>query len=181
MQPPAAGGDWRRFYYAPDARADGMILGCLLAVACKANLVRAGRAWIVVGVRIFSRKGIEKDDRAKQIEQDELDLMEKNLQDEIRILHEETKKRLVQLLNGRTLRSDLFDQDGRERVLRKGQQLTPEAMADLQGIVASSFTVSADGITYTFKVRPGATFSNGTPVTAKSFDYSYRRAAAAGP
>ena len=60
---------------------------------------------IVVGVRIFSRKGIEKDDRAKQIEQDELDLMEKNLQDEIRILHEETKKRLVQLLNGRTLRT----------------------------------------------------------------------------
>ena len=78
---------------------------------------------IVVGVRIFSRKGIEKDDRAKQIEQDELDLMEKNLQDEIRILHEETKKRLVQLLNGRTLRSDLFDDDGRERVLRKGARL----------------------------------------------------------
>ena len=47
---------------------------------------------IVVGVRIFSRKGIEKDDRAKQIEQDELDLMEKNLQDEIRILHEETQE-----------------------------------------------------------------------------------------
>ena len=79
---------------------------------------------IVVGVRIFSRKGIEKDDRAKQIEQDELDLMEKNLQDEIRILHEETKKRLVQLLNGRTLRTDLFDADGRERVLRKGTALT---------------------------------------------------------
>ncbi len=82
---------------------------------------------IVVGVRIFSRKGIEKDDRAKQIEQDELDLMEKNLQDEIRILHEETKKRLVQLLNGRTLRTDLFDADGRERVLRKG------ARADARG------------------------------------------------
>ncbi len=86
---------------------------------------------IVVGVRIFSRKGIEKDDRAKQIEQDELDLMEKNLQDEIRILHEETKKRLVQLLNGRTLRTDLFDADGRERVLRKGMALTAEAMADV--------------------------------------------------
>jgi DNA-directed RNA polymerase subunit beta len=86
---------------------------------------------IVVGVRIFSRKGIEKDDRAKQIEQDELDLMEKNLQDEIRILHEETKKRLVQLLNGRTLRSDLFDADGRDRVMRKGTPLTLEAMADV--------------------------------------------------
>src|SRR6187431_139644 len=86
---------------------------------------------IVVAVQIFSRKGIEKDDRAKQIEQDELDLMEKNLQDEIRILHEETKKRLVALLTGRTLRSDLFDSDGRDRVMRKGSPLTLEGMADV--------------------------------------------------
>jgi DNA-directed RNA polymerase beta subunit len=49
---------------------------------------------IVVGVKIFSRKGIEKDDRAKAIEQDELDMMEKNLQDEVRILHDEVKKRM---------------------------------------------------------------------------------------
>ena len=50
---------------------------------------------IIVGVKIFSRKGIEKDDRAKAIEQEELDMMEKNLQDEIRILHDEVKKRVV--------------------------------------------------------------------------------------
>ena len=49
---------------------------------------------IIVGVKIFSRKGIEKDDRAKAIEQEELDMMEKNLQDEIRILHDEVKKRV---------------------------------------------------------------------------------------
>ncbi len=86
---------------------------------------------IVVGVRIFSRKGIEKDDRAKQIEEDELGLMEKNLQDEIRILHEETKKRLVALLNGRMLRTDLYDADGRDRVLRKGTALTTDVMAEV--------------------------------------------------
>ena len=67
---------------------------------------------IVVGVRIFSRKGIEKDDRAKTIEAEELEMMEKNLQDEIRILHEEVKKRVMQDLAGRTLRSDLFDEHG---------------------------------------------------------------------
>ena len=50
---------------------------------------------IIVGVKIFSRKGIEKDDRAKAIEQEELDMMEKNLQDEIRILHDEAKKRVI--------------------------------------------------------------------------------------
>ena len=87
---------------------------------------------IVVGVRIFSRKGIEKDDRAKQIEQDELDLMEKNLQDEIRILHEETKKRLVQLLQRpHAAHATCSTPDGRDRVLRKGAALTAEAMADV--------------------------------------------------
>ena len=62
---------------------------------------------IIVGVKIFSRKGIEKDDRAKAIEQEELDMMEKNLQDEIRILHDEVKKRVIMMLKGQQLRSDL--------------------------------------------------------------------------
>src|SRR5439155_19694168 len=35
----------------------------------------------IFGVKIFSRKGIEKDDRAKAIEAEELEMMEKNLQD----------------------------------------------------------------------------------------------------
>ena len=59
---------------------------------------------IIVGVKIFSRKGIEKDDRAKAIEQEELDMMEKNLQDEIRILHDEVKKRVIMMLKGQPLR-----------------------------------------------------------------------------
>ncbi len=86
---------------------------------------------IIVGVKIFSRKGIEKDDRAKAIEQDELDMMEKNLQDEIRILHDEIKKRVVQMLQGQTLRSDLFDDFGREKLARKGTLLTAEVLAEL--------------------------------------------------
>ena len=108
---------------------------------------------IVVGVRIFSRKGIEKDDRAKQIEQDELDLMEKNLQDEIRILHEETKKRLVQLLNGRTLRTDLFDADGRERVLRKGAALTADAMADVPFAALVRARIETDDLGFEDELR----------------------------
>src|SRR5512145_403153 len=83
---------------------------------------------IIVGVKIFSRKGIEKDDRAKAIEQDELDTMEKNLQDENRILHDEVKKRVVQMLIGQTLRAVAFDEYGRERLLRKGTELTPEVL-----------------------------------------------------
>ena len=85
---------------------------------------------IIVGVKIFSRKGIEKDDRAKAIEQEELDMMEKNLQDEIRILHDEVKKRVMQMLQGQTLRADPFDEYGRERLLKKGTELTPDVLQD---------------------------------------------------
>ena len=86
---------------------------------------------IIVGVKIFSRKGIEKDDRAKAIEQEELDMMEKNLQDEIRILHDEVKKRVVGMLQGQELRADLYDEHGRERLLRKGTALTPDVLQAL--------------------------------------------------
>ena len=48
---------------------------------------------IVVDVKIFSRKGVEKDDRARQIEDAELFMMEKDLKDEIRILQDERDKR----------------------------------------------------------------------------------------
>ena len=84
---------------------------------------------IVVGVKIFSRKGIEKDDRAKAIEAEELEMMEKNLQDEIRILHDEVKKRVSGMLEGQILASDLFDEHGRETLLEKATMLTPEVIA----------------------------------------------------
>src|SRR5213595_2843657 len=86
---------------------------------------------IIVGVKIFSRKGIEKDDRAKAIEQEELDMMEKNLQDEIRILHDEVKKRVIMMLKGQELRSDLFDEYGRERLHKKGTVLSQEILQEM--------------------------------------------------
>jgi DNA-directed RNA polymerase subunit beta len=86
---------------------------------------------IIVGVKIFSRKGIEKDERAKAIENDELEMMEKNLQDEIRILHDEVKKRVIGMLQGQQSRADLYDEHGRERLLKKGTDLTADVLQNL--------------------------------------------------
>ena len=86
---------------------------------------------IVVGVKIFSRKGIEKDDRAKAIEAEELEMMEKNLEDEVRILHDEVKKSVVEMLEGQTLATDLYDEHGRGSVLAAGSVLTAETMQPL--------------------------------------------------
>ncbi|MAG69121.1 MAG: DNA-directed RNA polymerase subunit beta [Acidobacteria bacterium] len=99
---------------------------------------------IIVGVKIFSRKGIEKDDRAKAIEAEELELMEKNLQDEIRILHDEVKKRVIQMLPGQSLSADLYDEHGREKLLDAGTVLSDEALRDLPYEAIARMKVVAD-------------------------------------
>src|SRR5204863_154572 len=80
---------------------------------------------IVVDVKIFSRKGVEKDERARQIEDAELFMMEKNLKDEIRILQDERDKRIEDLLDGTTATADLVNLRG-EKLVKKGQKLTLE-------------------------------------------------------
>src|SRR5438128_6056977 len=86
---------------------------------------------IVVDVKIFSRKGVEKDERARQIEDAELFMMEKNLKDEIRILQDERDKRIEDLLVGKLAQSDLVNIRG-EKVIRKGQELEREALSKLR-------------------------------------------------
>ena len=42
-----------------------------------------------------------------------------------------------------------------------------------QPALAESYTISDDGLTYTFKLRAGLVWSNGTPLTAKDFVYGW--------
>src|SRR5512135_3209267 len=74
----------------------------------------------IVDVKIFSRKGQEKDERAKQIEAEQIARLEKNLSDEIRILTDERLKRLEGLLGGKEVQADLHDERTNKRLLTKG-------------------------------------------------------------
>jgi len=44
--------------------------------------------------------------------------------------------------------------------------------------MAESYEISEDGLTYTFKLRDGIKWTNGDPVTAHDFEYSWKRALA---
>src|SRR5207253_1088081 len=57
----------------------------------------------IVDCKIFSRKGQEKDERAKAIEESQITRLQRNLEDEKRILHDERAKRLAVLLEGKAL------------------------------------------------------------------------------
>jgi DNA-directed RNA polymerase subunit beta len=74
----------------------------------------------VVDVKIFSRKGQEKDERSKQIEAAHVAKLEKNLADEIRILTDERLKRLDGILGGKEVLADLHDERTNKRLLSKG-------------------------------------------------------------
>ncbi|HEY1456428.1 MAG TPA: peptide ABC transporter substrate-binding protein [Candidatus Dormibacteraeota bacterium] len=51
-------------------------------------------------------------------------------------------------------------------------------LREVPDIAAGQPTISPDGLTYTFHLRPDARFSNGDPITSPDFVYSWSRAAA---
>ncbi|MHB8734820.1 MAG: DNA-directed RNA polymerase subunit beta [Terriglobales bacterium] len=85
----------------------------------------------VVDVKIFSRKGADKDERALSIEGEEVARLEKNLQDEIRILSDERSKRLTTLLGGKALLADLHDERTNKKLLSKGNELNRELIENI--------------------------------------------------
>ena len=86
---------------------------------------------IVVDVKIFSRKGAEKDERAKQIENMEISRLEKNLRDEIRILTDERNKRLFALLQGKVVSNELVHERTGRKIVAKGTEMTSEVVENL--------------------------------------------------
>jgi DNA-directed RNA polymerase subunit beta len=83
----------------------------------------------VVDVKIFSRKGVPKDERAKSIEAEQVEKMEKDLNDEIRIIKEERNKQLVDILAGESLPEDLVNRSG-DIVLKARTKLTRAVLSE---------------------------------------------------
>jgi len=86
----------------------------------------------IVDCKIFSRKGQEKDERSKSIEEAQIQRLQRNLQDEIRILTDERAKRLSGLLEGRKLLADLHDEKTNKRLLSKDTELTREIIEKMK-------------------------------------------------
>src|SRR5436305_659543 len=83
----------------------------------------------VVDVQIFTRKGQDKDERSLDIETTEEERLRRDLEDEIRILHEQRNEPIYESFEWRKLSADLTS--NREVVISKGEPITREM---LQGI-----------------------------------------------
>lgn len=86
--------------------------------------VPSGMSGTVIGVQVFTREGIERDSRARQIIEDELGHYKKDLADQMRIVENDTFARLAQILGGCIVK-------GGPNKLAKGAKLTQEYLDSL--------------------------------------------------
>src|SRR5690242_3885155 len=78
----------------------------------------------VVDVKVFSRRGVDKDERAKSIEEEEIGRLEKDYQDEIAMVEMERDQKLKNLLVGKTSLNKLFDPTNKmKRVTKKSDRI----------------------------------------------------------
>ncbi|MFO0759647.1 MAG: DNA-directed RNA polymerase subunit beta [Byssovorax sp.] len=92
--------------------------------------VPPGVAGIVINARVFSRKGTEKDDRARDIEDQERARIERTRDEEIKILRDSFYRRVREILLGRETTGKLVDDKGKI-LLQKGVPITDAALAEI--------------------------------------------------
>jgi DNA-directed RNA polymerase subunit beta len=90
----------------------------------------------IINARVFSRKGVSKDERSRVIEEEEAAKLKKDQQDEQRIIRDSTLKKVRKLLVGKITATRLTD-DTRKVLLPKGHTIKAE---DLEEIPAAQWT-----------------------------------------
>ena len=95
----------------------------------------------VINVRIFSRRGTEKDPGAKTIEKEEIARMKRNLDDEISILEGEKWRKTKSVLKGGTIERD---QKFGDLVLKKGKTLDDKALNKMEPEVISKLKLKVN-------------------------------------
>lgn len=93
--------------------------------------VPPGIEGIVVDVKIFSRKGVDKDERSRTIETDDRVKVERDYQEELRIIEEERNRKIRKLLLGQFVGRDLMDPDSGEVILKKKGRITSDVLRKL--------------------------------------------------
>ncbi len=87
--------------------------------------VSSGMSGTVIDVQVFTRDGVEKDTRALEIERAELDRVRKDLNDQQRIMENDTFERIEKLLVGQVA-------DGGPKRLKAGSEISADYLAELK-------------------------------------------------
>jgi DNA-directed RNA polymerase subunit beta len=92
--------------------------------------VPPGVTGVVIGARVFARKGTDKDERAQQIEETEKEALNLNKRDEIKVISEAYYNKMRELLYGQSTASRLTDDKGKV-LLPKGEKITEQLLNEV--------------------------------------------------
>jgi DNA-directed RNA polymerase subunit beta len=87
--------------------------------------VPTGVIGTVINAKVFSRKGVDKDERSQQIEDEEEARLLKDQNDEIRIIRDSGRRKIEKLVMGKVASAKLVDDAGNE-IVKKGQAMDAE-------------------------------------------------------
>ncbi len=100
----------------------------------------------VVDVRVFSRKGIAKDGRAKSIEEDDIQRLQRDLEEEIKIIKEEKYTKLRQLFLGQRVVEEVKHTKTKEVICPKGKALTENHLENIKDESLMRIRIMEDGV-----------------------------------
>jgi len=100
----------------------------------------------VVDVRIFSRKGIAKDGRAKSIEEEDIQRLQRDLEEEIKIIKEEKYTKLRQLFLGQHVAEEVKHAKTKEVICPKGKALTEKHLENIKDESLMRIRIMEDGV-----------------------------------
>jgi DNA-directed RNA polymerase subunit beta len=94
--------------------------------------VPPGITGTVVEVKVFSRKGVDKDERAKSIEDEDVSRLRKDYEDEIAIIAKDRDRRIRALIEGKIAGRDLRAKRSAKVLVPKRKKLTAEVLDALK-------------------------------------------------
>jgi DNA-directed RNA polymerase subunit beta len=98
----------------------------------------------VINARVFSRRGVTKDDRTQEIEQTEVERLKTDEAEEVRIIRQQTARKLKRALAGKELAGRVVAED-RHVLLPKGHVLTADDIDQLPPPLWASIKVEDEG------------------------------------
>ena len=93
--------------------------------------VPPGVSGTVIGAQVFSRRGVEKDERARAIEEAEVDRLRKDQEDEIRIVRDSAMNRVRELLVGKRAANRLADDRKKLTWIEAGDTIAAEKLGEV--------------------------------------------------
>ena len=102
--------------------------------------VPPGVEGIVIDAKVFSRRGVDKDDRTRIIEDNDIAVLEKNRDDKINVIEISAKERIVELCRDLECAANLIK--NKRTIINKGDKITDDAlqnlsMTEIEGLIVS--------------------------------------------